>query len=229
MRCSSTILMITFLSTAWATLQAQTKQAPTRNPPQRGFHVDGGAWLWPAGAQEISGPEFRDELVRPVKNKLVLAWTMDRGVADLIAAANESRLDQNLTSGSVIVRVFYQNGKTEDLPTRAVILRPPGSGAQATDQMLVEVVMSIASDITNIQLIDHQSVVAWAGAALPHLFEVHPSRYVPAIGTDFLPTPLKGTDGKESTSSGTMPGSSQKSRRALQVRHIEQGLYPPFD
>ncbi len=154
---------------------------------------------------------------------------MDRGVADLIAAANESRLDQNRTSGSVIVRVFYQHGKTEDLPTRAVILRHPGTGAQATDQMLVEVVMSIASDITNIQLIDHQSVVAWAGAVLPHLLEAHPSRYVPAIGTDFLPTPLKGADGKDSTSSGTMPGSSQESRRALQIRHIEQGLYPPFD
>lgn len=226
---SSAVLMTAIVSLFGPVLVGQGSPPLARRAARHGFHADGSPWLWPAGAQVITEAEVRGDLARSLQGQVALAWTLDRGVAELIAAAAESRLSPLRRSSQIRVRLFYENGRTEDLETRVVISRVPGPEARATDEMLVETIVPTGSPVTRMQLIDHQEVVAWEGMVQPHLLEAHPVRIVPKIGIDYLPLPMEASSPGQPWTAGFSSPHCQAGPHQIQQLHVQQGLYPPAE
>lgn len=196
---------------------------------KRGFHPDGRPWLWPEGTQLVTDQEARGNFAVVLEGKVVLAWTLDRGVAELVAASGKSWLDQQRGTSQIKARLLYESGESKELPTRVVLQQLPGPEPRATDEMLVEALVPIDSRIARIQLIDHQGVVAWDAMVLPSLLQAHPTQVVPSAGADYQPIPMNLSSADQPQTTGTSPLSRSKQRRLVQQKHIQRGLYPPFE
>lgn len=201
-------------------------------PARHGFHADGRPWLWPMGAQALT-PQERDGVFRrQLQAESAVWWTLDRGQADLEYIAGESRMDPNLLTSGIRVRVTYANGETQDFPARAVLgmdKSRPWGGVRNPDGMLIESILPSDGSIKRIQLFDHQGILAWDGEIKGSFFKGRPERSIPEQDKDHTPGP-----GYKVKLSSDQPvqgkiDSRVEARRELQNAYIKAGTYPPYE
>ena len=201
-------------------------------PGKHGFHTDGRPWLWPAGAQDLSRDERAGRLRRDLDGERAFQWSLDRGEADLLFVASESKMDPSLVTSEVRIRVFYANGDTQDFPSRAVTGMDRtlgGPEGRVPDGLIVEAILPADGNVKRIQVIDHQGQIAWDAAIKESMFHAASKKFAPDSTKDYLPDAVY-----KVRVNADMPGFGQidsraEARRERQNARIIAGIYPPYE
>lgn len=145
----------------------QTSKRKTMNPQHWG--------PWPAQTRFWTKDETNNKFERKLNNELRFEWFLDRGEADLHWVVGLSFEDPKIPLAyEVRVRLTYNNGRTQDFPTRVATMDPvlasvlhPGDTSEV---LSVIAILHVRGDVKLMQLFDHRGVLTWEAQPKPGMF-----------------------------------------------------------
>lgn len=165
------------------------------NPQSRNSgHQPMSKGVWPSQVHFWTREEMHGKYERRLNNELRFEWFLDRGEADLRSVEGSTYEDPKiLPAYEVRVRLTYNNGNTQDFPTRVGTMDPREFAAlypgPLRDDLLVSAILPIRNDVKLIQLFDHYGVLAWEARPKPVLFASNRGNPGVKAGEDYTPSP----------------------------------------